>query len=585
LAVEFCENRFNLVRSESVFAFQIGRKVLGFAGLFGLILVFLVAGQGVAAEPVPVHAVAGQGVERIDPDGPVRVRGVVTGVFPGEDGLEGFFIQEAEPAPDGLPSGLFVYAPELGAEAIRALEPGRVVRLVGWPDQYRGRPQLEGLKRLELLGRKEMSAYPLRLPPEDPERLEGVLVRTQQPLTVTGNSDLALYGSLELAAGGRAFQDRNFAPGQGPANPDREGLRIVLDDGRYSRDPDPVPYLSDAGTRRVGSRVEKGLTGIFSRAFHQSRIHPTQSTEFHRTNPRPEPLPDPDRKSIRAAVLNTDSYFLSLGERGADNQSELRRQRTKLLTAAERLSADVLVLLELENRDEVARDFRRRLARSSGHPWRLVQTDDSPSGVIRIAMVYRSDRVEQLGAAARDWRGIHDRPPLVAAFRPRNGGEPFAVAGIHFKSKGDCPAGAEKEGGCWNRRRVRQARALLGFLRRWRRGHDDMPVLVAGDLNAYGAEEPVRVLEGAGWTDLIASRLPWRERSTYVYDGESGYLDHLLAGPGLAKRVEAVRIHAINADEPAFLEYDRGGPGGRHASDSPFRCSDHDPVTADISTR
>jgi hypothetical protein len=112
-----------------------------------------------------------------------------------------------------------------------------------------------------------------------------------------------------------------------------------------------------------------------------------------------------------------------------------------------------------------------------------------------------------------------------------------------------------------------------------------MPVLVAGDLNAYGAEEPVRVLEGAGWTDLIASRLPWRERSTYVYDGESGYLDHLLAGPGLAKRVQTVRLHAINADEPAFLEFDRGGPDARHLSESAFRCSDHDPVAADLSLR
>ncbi|MEF8889104.1 MAG: ExeM/NucH family extracellular endonuclease [Desulfohalobiaceae bacterium] len=568
-----------------MFVLGILRQLLGFAGLLGLGLILFAAWPVSAAKPVPVHAVAGQGVERIDPDRPVRVRGVVTGVFPGDSGLDGFFIQGAEPAPDGMPSGLFVYAPELAGKAARALEPGRAVRLVGWPGQYRGRPQLEGLRRMELLGREETRAHPLRLSPEDTERLEGVLVRTQRELTVTGNSDLATYGSLELAAGGRAFRERNFVSGKGPENPARKGRRIVLDDGRYSRGPEPVPYLSDAGTRRVGSRVEKGLTGIFTRAFDNRRIHPTQAPEFRKANPRPEPLPDPGKNAVRVAVLNTDSYFMTLGERGADSEPELRRQRAKLLAGVQRLSADVLVLLELENRDRVAKEFRRRLARSTGHPWRLVRPQGSPSGVIRIAMVYRSDRVRQVGRAVRDSREVHDRPPLVASFHSREGGEPFVVAGAHFKSKRDCPDRADADANCWNRRRVRQARALAGFLRERSRDGERAPSLVAGDLNAYGAEEPIRVLAGTGWRDLIASRLPWRERSTYVYSGESGYLDHLMASPELSSRVEKVFTYPINADEPPFLEYDLGGPGGRHLSNSPYRCSDHDPVAVDIAPR
>ena len=549
--------------------------------LLGLVLSS--SGLGFAAQILPVHAIAGQGVDRINADGPVHVRGVVSGVFPGERGLNGFFIQGEEPAPDGLPSGLFVYAPEMDKEILRSLRPGRVVRLTGWSGEYRGRPQLERLQRVELLGREETRTYPMRLPLQDPERLEGVLVRTQSELTVTGNRDLARYGSLELAAGGRAFRESSFETGEGPANPRRKGLRIVLDDGRYSSGPEPVPYLNNAGTRRVGCRVEKGLTGVFSRAFHNSRIHPTHPPRFREANPRPAPLPEPGKDIVRVAVLNTDSYFLTLGERGADSEAELRRQRAKLLAAAERLSADLIVLLELENEDQVARDFRRRLARSTGNPWRLVRPQGSPSGVIRISMAYRRDRVRQIGLAVRDNRGIHDRSPLVAAFRPREGGEPFAVAGVHFKSKSDCPEGSERKEGCWNRRRVRQARAVIDFLHEWSLDGESMPVLVSGDLNSYGAESPVRVLEQAGWTDLIASQLPWSERYTYVYKGESGYLDYLLASSGLTTRVEAIYTYAINADEPPFLEYDKGGPGGGYLSDSPFRCSDHDPVAADIS--
>lgn len=554
-------------------------------GVLVLFAVFLVvSGRCFAAESVPVYAVAGQGAERIDPDGPVRMRGVVTGVFLGKEGLNGFFIQGEGPAPDGLPSGLFVYAPDLGQGMVRELEPGRVVQLTGWAGEYSGRPELEGLRRVELLGREEPRAYPLRLPVEDPGRLEGVLVRTQQGLTVTANSDLARYGSLELAAGGRAYRKRCFLPGKGPANPTRKGLRLLLDDGRYGRGLEPVPYLNDCGTRRVGSRVERGLTGIFSLAFGSPRIHPTRSPKFRETNPRPEPLPEPKRDAVLVAMLNTENYFLTLGERGADSKAKLRRQRAKLLAGAKWLSADILVLLELENRARVARDFQRRLARFTGHPWRLVRPLGSPSGVIRIAMVYRSDRVQQVGRAVWDCREIHDRLPLVATFRSREGGRPFAVAGVHFKSKSGCPAGAPDNANCWNERRVRQARALVGFLRKWRR-KEGAPVLIAGDLNAYRAEEPVRVLEEAGWRDLIAERLPRSERVTYVYNGESGRLDYLLARDGLAERVPAVHVHSINAEEPPFLEYDHSGSGGRYVSDSPFRCSDHNPVAADISPR
>ena len=42
---------------------------------------------------------------------------------------------------------------------------------------------------------------------------------------------------------------------------------------------------------------------------------------------------------------------------------------------------------------------------------------------------------------------------------------------------------------------------------------------------------------------------------SYVFDGESGYLDHALASPTLAAQVSGVAEWHINPDEPTVLDY------------------------------
>ena len=536
-------------------------------------------------ETTPVHAVAGQGVERLAADRAVTVEGVVTGTFMGEDRIDGFFIQGRDPAPDGKPSGVFVYAPDLAGSAAERIEPGSRLRLVGRTGLFHGRPQLEELDRIRDCGTEEVRTHSVRLPLERRQRFEGVRLAFQRPLTVTGNHRLGRYGTLALASGGRAFQPGNFPPGEGPPEPRRPGGRLLLDDGRYSRAPSPVPYLNEAGTRRIGSRVV-GLTGILTRAFEAWRIHPTEPPRFRATNPRPDPLPSPGRDRLRVAAFNLDNYFLEGAERGAGSASALRRQRAKLFAAIGHLEADVLVLVEVANRDAAVSDFVERLRRRSGAPWHRLGAPGTGQGELRVALAYRRDRVAPTGKRRRDRRAVHDRPPLVAGFRSQEGGAPFAVAAVHFKSKGGCPKVGDTDSGqgCWNRRRTEQARALTGFLEEWRED-GGAPVVIAGDINAYGGEDPVRALAAAGYTDLIAERVPPRRRYTFVYDGQAGYLDHLHAAAPLAERAAAVHLHPINADEPAFLAYDRGGPDGRYVTSDAFRASDHDPVAVDVLRR
>ncbi|MBK1735112.1 hypothetical protein CKO15_07395, partial [Halorhodospira abdelmalekii] len=598
---------------------RLGHKVAG-------TLLFLIGGvlllslsqppSAIAAEPTPVHEIAGQGAAaaRLPRQGTeVSVEGVVTAVFFGSQdgadregaqgrersdgranagsrdrGLNGFFIQGRERAPDGKPSGLFVYAPQL-SEAQRArLEPGRLVTLQGQVGRFRGRPQLEWIEALEVGAEHPIDTYTLQWPAAQPERYEGVHVQVEPAhgshFVVSGTYQLATHGTLKLTPQRRAFRPTNFWPQSGPADPALADARLLLDDGSYAWGPDPIPYLDEEGTRRVGSGVEP-LTGVLTYAFEQWRLHPTASPQFTPRNPRPEALPEPASEAVRIAAFNVENYFLTLGQRGADSAAALSRQRAKLLAAAEMLKADLLVLVEMENDPAAPEDFIAHLARATEQPWRLVRGGESGSDAIKVAMAYRSDRLELLAEPVRDARPVHHRPPLLAWFRPRDGGPPFGVAGIHFKAKVGCPerGDIDRGQGCWNLRRTEQAEALAEFIAQWReRGAVAGPVLITGDLNAYGAEDPVRALRAAGKIDLVAAHVAWPQRYTYVFRGESGYLDHALAPQRLAEQVCAVHLLPINADEPRFLEFDDGGPQGRHLNQNAFRSSDHDPLAVDL---
>ena len=67
----------------------------------------------------------------------------------------------------------------------------------------------------------------------------------------------------------------------------------------------------------------------------------------------------------------------------------------------------------------------------------------------------------------------------------------------------------------------------------------------------------------------------------YVFDGQTGYLDHALASQSMEPLVTSVNFWHINADEPSLIDYDMSfkaaAQDALYAPD-PFRSSDHDPV-------
>jgi predicted extracellular nuclease len=505
----------------------------------------------------------------------VLVRGIVTGDFRGSDRLSGFWLQSLDEATDGLPAAVFVYAPGLDPQ-LEVPASGMEVVVAARSSEYRGRRQLSRVNQVFGCGSPGLpGAIKLDFPTATEtflQRHDGLLVRFATPLTVTGNRQLPRYGSMDLATGGRLFRPTNAPPGA----EDRPGerRRVVLDDGSYRQNPRPVPYLDASGTRRSGSRIP-ALEGILTYAFDDWRVHPLSPAQvaFEDSNPRPDP-PAP-RDGPRVAAFNVENYFLTLGERGANTETELDLQRRAMGEVAAGLGADLIGLVEVENLPRTVDDLVRQMSEYSGIEYRHFE-HDGPVGTdaIRVALAWNGSRVELLGGPFIDSDRVHHRPPVVGHFRFGKEGPGKLVAVIHHKAKTGCPESGDVDRGqgCWNLRRTEQSRALAGFLSALADERGTDRVLIVGDANAYGDEDPIHALREAGFADLIARHLPVERRYTYVFRGESGYLDHALATPSLVGDIGAIHIWHINADEPHFLQHREG----------PWRSSDHDPVVVDF---
>ncbi|MEU5995037.1 ExeM/NucH family extracellular endonuclease [Spirillospora sp. NPDC047418] len=507
----------------------------------------------------------------------VRVEGVVTADFQRSDQLKGFFVQDPTPDRDPRTSdGLFVYSTAEVAVGDRVLVTGKAV-------EYNGLTELSPVSAVDVCGTGRVAPARVRLPLRGGatlERYEGMLLRFGQRLTATEVYQLGRYGEVTVSAGGRLFQPTD---GHGATQAANDARKLLIDDGSNVQNPDTIPY-TDPRVLRIGDSAQ-GLTGVLHYGFGEYRLEPTRTAHFANTNPARK-KPRHVGGDVRVASFNTLNWFTTLNRRGADTAAEQERQLAKLTAALRGLDADVVGLMEVENNGDTAvKAIVDRLNEEAGagtYAW--VRHPYPGTDEIHVALIYKPAKVAPAGAARSSRDAVFDRPPLVQTFRPASGGTAFTMIVNHFKSKGcgDATGPDQDQGdgqGCYNARRVAQAEAIRAIA-------DGVPnPLVVGDLNAYTAEDPVRVLTGAGLVSQTQRFVRPADRYSYVFDGQSGELDHALAGKGLSRRVTGATIWHINSDEPVFLDYNTEFNPPEFYRPDAFRSSDHDPVLLGLNLR
>lgn len=500
----------------------------------------------------------------------VRVEGVVTGDFQGPGRLGGFYVQD--PTPDADPNtseGLFVFSSRAAAAGDRVLVTGRAV-------EYSGLTELTSVTAVDVCGTGTVRPVAYELPrPEGTtfEPLENMLVAFPEKLTATEHYELGRYGEVTVSSEGRLIQPTQ---GHGDTQDENDRRTLLIDDGSNTQNPDTVPFTSPEALR-LGDTVS-GLTGVLTYGFGSYRLEPTQPVEFTRQNPRPA-KPGDVGGNTKVASFNTLNWFTTLDMRGAGTEAERTRQLAKLVAALKGLDADVVGLMEVENNGVTAvKALVDKLNAEVGagtYAW--IEHPNPGTDQIHVAMIYKPGKVKPVGAAKSSTDPIFDRPPLAQRFVRGKASVPFTVIVNHFKSKGcgDATGADADQGdgqGCWNAKRVTQAQALAAMAKK------TVNPLVVGDLNAYAAEDPIKVLREAGLTSQTERFVPRAQRYSYVFDGQSGELDHVLAARSLRSFVTGAAIWHINADEPTILDYNTEYNPPELYQPGPYRASDHDPV-------
>lgn len=475
------------------------------------------------------------------------------------------------------------------------------------------------------------------------EALESMLYLPSGDLTVSNTYTTNQYGEIGLAVGTEPLRQPTdvAAPGT-PENAavaaDNAARGVVLDDGASTNFLSAAnsgltpPYVSLENPVRVGAQVtftEPVVVDYRNNAWKLSPTAPVDpadpasvpvQVEDDRTA-APEGLGDAD---VTVASFNVLNYFTTLGsqgatcvpytdragdpvtvregcaQRGAWDADDLQRQQDKIVAAVNALDADVVGLMEIENSAVVDGDPDEALASLVGAlndaagagTWDYVPSSaDLPpveqQDSITNALIYRPAEVEPvgdpraLGSQSGDDQAFGNaREPIGQAFVPVAGGDALFVVVNHFKSKssaGPWPGDADTGDGqgASNESRVRQAEALRDWVPTVQ--GDAEAVALLGDFNSYTQEDPLRVLYDAGYADA-ATALD-AAGSSYVYQGLSGSLDHVLLNEAALDRATGADIWEINAGESVALEYSRYNTHGTlfYAPDA-YRSSDHDPV-------
>jgi predicted extracellular nuclease/2',3'-cyclic-nucleotide 2'-phosphodiesterase (5'-nucleotidase family) len=294
------------------------------------------------------------------------------------------------------------------------------------------------------------------------------------------------------------------------------------------------------------------------------------------------------------------------GPRGAANEINLERQRDKIVAAINTADADIVSLEELENSEKFgkSRDFAidalvTALNADAGPgTWAAVPSPAasglpplSEQDVIRNGFIYKPAAVALVGGSvvladqSSAGEAFEDaREPLAQAFKRVGTSDidAFAVIVNHFKSKGSGTPDPDGQGNA-NDSRILQANALATFADSFKAQRGISRVYLTGDFNSYSEEDPIQVLEAAGYTNL-GSTFDSSEKS-YNFDGQMGSLDHVLANPAALADVADVDMWEINANESVYYEYSRFNYNVTNLyDDGPFRSSDHNPELVGINT-
>ncbi|MFC9844355.1 endonuclease/exonuclease/phosphatase family protein [Streptomyces sp. NPDC060223] len=554
---------------------------------------------------VRVHDI--QGTTRLSPlagQTVTRVPGIVTGVR--TTGSKGYWLQDPAPDTDARTSeGVFVYT----GSATPTVKVGDSVLATGKVSEYYPSSTSQSVTEITTPTTKVLSGGN---PLPAAVTLDATTVPDAYTPTAAGGSidSLALepaayaldfYESLEgvrVAAtdtrvvGATTAYDEVWVtvkPGESPT-PRGGTLYSSYDQPNTGRI--KVMSIDDTATFPVAN-VGDVLTGTTAGPLDYStyggyNLQATQLGTLAAKGLKPETTRKQQSKELAVATYNVENLD------ALDEQAKFDRLAGGVAVSLN--SPDIVALEEIQDDNGATNDgtvtseatltrFTDAIVAAGGprYSWRYVTPENNqdggePGGNIRQVFLFNAKRVSftdrpggdattatsvvktrkgaqltyspgRIDPASDAWDA--SRKPLVGEFTFR--GEQVFVIANHFTSKGgdeplhgsDQPPARSSE-----TQRNAQAAEVNTFVKSLLAADRSAKVVVLGDLNDYEFSQTVTTLTADRVLTPLIKTLPKAQRYTYVYDGNSQTLDHILTSPAVtAFDYDIVHINAEFADQ------------------------------------
>ena len=507
---------------------------------------------------VPIWAIQGSGFRSPYLFATITTQGVVTGYFPD---LAGFFIQEITSDDDPLTSpGLFVSI--VGADV--SVQPGDLLQVTGKVRELSGQTalQIAGDVSISLISKGQ--SFPAAVELDPPltvdeaqvyyENLEGSLVQVNGPAIAV--SPITKYGEAVLVLPEHGVS-RLY---QGQDN----GIAIMIDDGSSitHADSSTLPF-----TITTGDTLSQ-IVGPLAYTYSRYKIEPIAPPQIERSGMQPSSLQPAADGEFNLMTWNVENLFDALDPNPTDPPkplpSEYRIDLEKVASTIVAAGAPTVVALqEVENLGILEDLAEHPLLASYFYDPVLIEGFDSRG--IDVGYLVRGDQASILDVQQRDApAGLFSRPPLLLKLEVGTGGETIVIYLLnnHFASMS---AGVEAT----EPQRTAQADWNLQLVQEILSTEPDAFVAVMGDLNSFFESLPIQTLRD-GVMIHVLDLLPPEGRYTYIFEGESQVLDHILITESFLDLLARVEILHVNADFPLSAADDA----------SPWHKSDHDPVVA-----
>ncbi|MFB7640706.1 endonuclease [Peribacillus butanolivorans] len=411
------------------------------------------------------------------------------------------------------------------------------------------------------------------------ESLEGMLVQLDSPKVVAPQE----YGEVVVipknmetstSAGGVKFTETDTHP---------ERIHLKFDNDKY--------------VAKTGDSFNGSITGVVSYGYSNFKVLTSKDKlpELQDGGTKREVTSiEPDAKKLTVASYNVENFSTKTDNEKLTKLAKAIVQNLKM--------PDIIGLTEMQDNDgeadsgttDATESFKKLVAKiqAEGGPEYLFtdiapedkQDGGAPGGNIRVGFLYKKGTVsltEGTKGKATESVGFNDgkltlnpgridptnaafassRKPLAAQFEFN--GESVIVVANHFNSKGgDQPLFGKNQPPELKSevQRLKIASIVNSFVKDIKSKDANANVVLLGDFNDFEFSKTLTALKGSELTNMV-EKVPFEERYSYTYQGNSQVLDHILVSNNIAAETKVNIVH-INS---SFTEADG-------------RASDHDPV-------